>query len=122
MQLPETAAEATLAIGTASGEPEALAVYGLQLADVRWLQGRRADLVPLLIPVVEQLRATLRIRERSWPWPISKPGEADAARGLLSAELPTLPPTPSDFFWLSALVTWSEVAGRDSRTVRPRRC
>lgn len=53
----EALAERSLAIGTASGEAEALPVYGALLAEVRWHQGRLGELLPLL----EESAATLPI-------------------------------------------------------------
>src|SRR5690606_26808262 len=53
----EAHAGRSLAIGTASGEAEALPVYGSLLAEVRWHQGRLGELLPLL----EESAATMPI-------------------------------------------------------------
>src|SRR4029077_18740552 len=89
----EGAAEDALAIGTAAEQPDTLVFYGTQIAYVRWLQGRRAELLPLLAPVVEEMKGIPALP------PLLAACQLDAwlveeARRLMTVALPQLPPTP----------------------------
>ncbi len=50
----EGLAAAALEIGTASGQPDAVAFYGSQLMYIRYMQGRLAELIPLITEVADQ--------------------------------------------------------------------
>jgi class 3 adenylate cyclase len=110
-ELAERAAEAALAIGSAAGQPDALIFYGIQLAYVRWLQGRRAELVPLLSPLLDELDEVPAFLPLLAACQLDA-GDADGARELLTRELPRLADDPADFTALGGIVFWSHLAGQ----------
>ena len=107
----ERAAEAALAVGTAAGQPDAVLFYGIQLAYVRWLQGRRAELLPVLEPLADEMEDVPAFLPLLAVCQLDA-GAVEAARELLTNELPRLGNVPANFTSLAGIVFWSEVAYR----------
>ena len=107
----EVAVEEGFALGTDVGEPDAITFYAGQLANVRWAQGRRAELVPLLAPVAEELEDMPSAHAIIAVCHLDA-GDTDAAQALLRTELPKVPATPTDQLWIHAVIVWSEVTAR----------
>jgi class 3 adenylate cyclase/tetratricopeptide (TPR) repeat protein len=100
-----------LTLGIAAGQPDALTFYGAQLVNVRIMQGRIHELVPLIEqtvkdnPGIPAFRAVLaRAKSRS--------GAEQEAIALLDVELANSSRAPLDIQWLTAHVLWAEVASR----------
>ena len=107
----EAAVEESFALGTDVGEPDAITFYAGQITNVRWAQGRRAELVPILAPVAEQLRSMPSAHAVLAVCHLDA-GDAHAARALLDTELPKAPAIPTDQLWIHAVILWAEVATR----------
>jgi len=107
----EEAADEALTLGTATGQPDALAIYGAQLVDVRGKQGRVHELVPLIEQAVQNnpglpaFRAAL-VRAKS------RHGADDEVRALLDIEVADKFPMPEDTQWLTAHALWADGAAR----------
>jgi len=97
------------ATGTASGQPDAPMIFGLQLANVRYFQGRLGELVE---PIVQAARgpdslsgfralATIALIES---------GRADEARELVLGE--DLQSVPWDAVWAMVMFAWADACAR----------
>ena len=107
----EAAAEAGLAIGMESGQADASAIYGSQVVLLSAMRGRRAELVPLLAPVADQMERTPIF----WAWlamSLLESGDRGQAHEVLDDQLPLLPAEPDGLSWLATCVAWAEAAAR----------
>jgi len=98
-----------LALGTASGQPDAVAVFGAQLFNVRYQQGRAGELVEQLVQFAGEpdsasgWRAVAAIA-------LIEDGQADEARELALAE--NFQSVPRDWVWSITLSAWATVCSR----------
>ena len=90
----EQQANQALELGGATGQPDAMPIYGGQLVDLRWHQGRDTELVELIeqmvesTPDIDSFRSALaRI--------YADIGRTEDARALLSGSRPSTSPTRS---------------------------
>ncbi|MGH2716598.1 MAG: hypothetical protein ACRDM7_22475, partial [Thermoleophilaceae bacterium] len=102
----ESLASEALEIATDSGQPDALSLYASQLTNIRYDQGRLAELQPLIAetaaanPGIPSFRALLALAYLEGELPLE-------ATELLAAErLDTL---PRDMTWLACVVLWAHV-------------
>ena len=117
----ELQANQALELGAATGQPDALSIYGGQLVDLRWHQGRDAELVELIeqmveaTPDIDSFRSALaRI--------YADIGRTEDARALLVARGGgASSPTPSTRWPRTTIVMWAEVAIQTARRRRPPR-
>lgn len=98
-----------LELGGATGQPDAMAIFGGQLVDLRWHQGRDAELVELIeqmvesTPDIDSFRSALaRI--------YADVGRTEEARALLTAEAAVDFAHPFDPLAATTIVMWAEVA------------
>ena len=98
-----------LELGGATGQPDAMAIFGGQLVDLRWHQGRDAELVELIeqmvesTPDIDSFRSALaRI--------YADVGRTEEARALLTAEAAVDFAHPFDPLAATTIVMWVEVA------------
>jgi len=98
-----------LELGAATGQPDAMSIYGGQLVDLRWHQGRDAELVELIegmvaaTPEIDSFQAALaRI--------YVEVGRVDDARALLKAGAATSFAHPFDPLATTTISLWSEAA------------
>ena len=106
----EELATAALQLGTDAEQPDAFAIYGAQLANIRAQQGRIEELAPLIVDVAKQnpnvpaYQATLAgIRADS--------GHHDEASALLRrAAVDDFRSVPVDFVWLDTLCVYARAA------------
>ncbi len=106
----EELATAALQLGTDAEQPDAFAIYGAQLANIRAQQGRIEELAPLIVDVAKQnpnvpaYQATLAgIRADS--------GHHDEASALLRrAAVDGFRSVPVDFVWLDTLCVYARAA------------
>ena len=105
----EQLANAALAVGTESGQPDASSFYGAEMIGIRSQQGRLGELVPMIEQMTEAnpnlvvFRATLAAG-------YLQAGDLDGARRLLEAATDDLASVPYDVLWIFALANYSEVA------------
>ena len=106
----EEAVNSALDLGLASGQPDALAYFGAQLVNVRLMQGRLHELVPLIEQAVQDnpglpaFRAVL-VNAKSYH-------DADDVGTLLDLELANNFPMPDGLQWLTAHTNWASAAAR----------
>jgi tetratricopeptide (TPR) repeat protein len=106
------AAEA-LALGTATGDPDALSWYGGHLLAVRWAQGRLGEMHELVAAVIES--STLRRLDHVYPallaYTAALRGDVSAARSAVSALLAGNCGTSPDFStWTTTMMVLAETA------------
>lgn len=100
-----------LTLGTAAGQPDAVTIYGVQLIDVRWKQGRLEEMVPLIEqathdnPGLPGYRAAL-VFAKSYDDP-----HGEVTR-LLNTELTNDFPMSADFTWLTTHLLWADAAAK----------
>ena len=105
----ELHANRALEQGAATGQPDAMAIFGGQVVDLRWHQGRDGELVELIeqmvesTPDIDSFRSALaRI--------YADLGRTDDARALLAAEAAIDFAHPFDPLAATTIVMWAEVA------------
>ena len=105
----ERAAERALRESMSSGQPDAFAFYGAQLAAIRWDQGRLPELAEAIaahaagpdgLPAHRALAAVALLEA----------GDAGQANRLLTEALATGFALPRDTVWMTAMVLWGEAA------------
>ncbi len=107
----EEAVNEAFALGTTTGQPDALAFYGVQLINVRWMQGRLHELDSLIDQAVEDNPGIPAFRAV----PVMAKSRYDAhneVSRLLDVEVANKFPMPEDLAWLTAHVFWAEGAVR----------
>jgi len=105
----ELQANQALELGAATGQPDAMSIYGGQLVDLRWHQGRDGELVELIeqlveaTPDIDSFRSALaRI--------YADIGRTEDARALLRREAAVRFAHPFDPLAATTIVMWAEVA------------
>jgi DNA-binding SARP family transcriptional activator len=105
----ERLANQALELGGATGQPDAMSIFGGQLVDLRWHQGRDVELVELIeqlvvsTPDIDSFRSALaRI--------YGDIGRTEDARALLAAEAEVDFAHPFDPLAGTTIVMWAEVA------------
>ncbi len=107
----ERVAEITLEMGTAAGQADALFIYGIQLMAIRWMQGRYAEMVPLVEqavtdnPLIPAMRPVLALAT-------SFTSDQDAVRRTLDREVGDDFPMPIGSSSLTAYALWAEATAR----------
>ena len=106
----ERLAGEALQIGTETAQPDALAVFGANLAGIRWHQGRLDEMLPLVaaavadnpgLPGYQALHAVL----------LCECGQAEeAAQRLAEAASVDFHAGAYDYMWLTMTTLWAEVA------------
>lgn len=101
----EVVAERGLAQALAAADPDALLVYGGQLAVIRWLQGRVGEMEPLWVDLRrEDPHEPLWSATLAWLWATT--GQHDAARGAIDAVADAV--IPPDRHWLLTTTALAE--------------
>jgi tetratricopeptide (TPR) repeat protein len=107
----EAAVNEAFALGTMTGQPDALAFYGVQLINVRWMQGRLHELDSLIEQAVQDNPGLPAFR--AVPVLAKSRAGADNEVGThLDVEVANNFPMPEDLGWLTAHVFWAEGAAR----------
>jgi hypothetical protein len=104
----EILAEEAFAIGTESGQPDALLIYGVQLLDVRIHQGRTGELADLVAEGVRE-NPGLPVLRAAAARAYLDADRLDEARALLDQSGVDL---PRDEVWLVGTSIWAQVAAR----------
>lgn len=109
LQAAEQWAIQTLEVATGSGEPDAAMLFGAQLANVRYHQGRVGELVEQIVQFAGEPHSL-----SSWRGDASialiESGRVDEARALASAE--DFQSVPSDLTWSIGMFHWAEACSR----------
>ena len=108
----ERLAGEALQIASDLGMPDALVLYSFPIRKARWLQGRLAELVPLMAQVVAD-NPGLPALESGLAMAYADTGQDEEARELLlSATAKRFAHLPQDSTWIIGMVQWAEVAIR----------
>lgn len=105
----ERLAETALALGVETGEPDAMTIYGAQLANVRQHQGRLHELIPLMeqafadTPTLHVYRALLAVAH-------ARAGDIGQTQRMLDEEHAAGFPMPADVAWSTGLALWADAA------------
>jgi len=105
----EQFATAALAVGTDSGQPDALSFYGAEMIGIRSQQGRLCELVPMIEHMTE-VNPDLVVFRATLAAAYLQAGDLDGARLLLESAAAGLASVPYDVLWIFALANYSEVA------------
>jgi tetratricopeptide (TPR) repeat protein len=109
----EEAANDALTLGTASGQPDAFAYYGAQLTNVRWMQGRAHELIPLIEQAVKDNPGLPAFRAGLvWAKSYDDNDKDNEVSTLLDAEVASNFAMSEDSQWLMGHVLWAEAAAR----------
>jgi len=106
----ERLADEAFKIGTDSGQPDALTVYGGNLLNIRWHQGRTDEMIPL----VEQAAAEnpgIPAFQAAYGNILCESGRIEEARPLLeTAHRADFHDAAYDYIWLTNTVFWGDTA------------
>jgi tetratricopeptide (TPR) repeat protein len=106
----ERLAGEALQVATDSGQPDAMAIFGAALVQIRWLQGRVGELVDLIAQAVED-NPTLPGFRILHAQGLFQAGRADEAAALLrEAAADRFASITLDLVWSSAMVNCAELA------------
>ena len=107
----ERLAETALTVGIETGQPDAMTIYGSQLGNVRFHQGRLRELIPLMeqgladTPFLHAYRAMLALAH-------VHAGDTDQAQRMLDEDRTAGFPMPDHAGWSSGLACWADAAAR----------
>jgi ATP/maltotriose-dependent transcriptional regulator MalT len=97
------------ASGTASGQPDAVAAFGMHLVQVRYLQGRAGELVEQSVRLAHRPDAHWLYRAAA-ALTLIESGRAEEARELAIAE--DFQGAPWDWHWAWTMLIWADVCCR----------
>jgi class 3 adenylate cyclase/tetratricopeptide (TPR) repeat protein len=104
----ERLASEALEIGTAGGQPDALAYFGVQLVVVRLMQGRAGELVQLIADAVEQNPAIPSFKGLLSAAHLHA-GDVAAARDLVDQAAAGSFSLPDDVAWFDGMLNYAQV-------------
>jgi tetratricopeptide (TPR) repeat protein len=107
----EQLANVALNLGTESAQPDALFLYGSQLLDIRFCQGRMAELLPLIEQMVSDLPGPTAFRALEC-LAASESENPDRTLQLLDRDLVSQFEVYGGATWLTAQVAWAIAAAR----------
>jgi tetratricopeptide (TPR) repeat protein len=109
LQAAEQLALQAFEVGTASGQPDALAGFGAMLSNIRYHQGRSGELVEQILQLIDEPDSVDGFRAGA-AIALLESGRADEARELALAE--DLHSISWDSYWLLAIFLWADVCSR----------
>ncbi len=104
----EQLANAALEVGTAGGQPDAFAFYGVQLMSTRREQGRIGELVSLIADVAEQT-PSIPVFRAALATAHLDAGNEEAARELVDVAAADSFALPEDTGWFDGMVNYARV-------------
>lgn len=104
-----------LRIGTESGEPDAIMIYGAQLLNIRYFQGRLSEMLPLVEQAIIEYPGLPGFRAAQC-WATAETGDISRAIELLDRDLEDKFTVPEDSNWLITHVLWTQAAGRSGHS------
>jgi len=106
----ERLASEALQIGSDSGQPDALMVFGASLIGIRWYQGRLDEILPLIAQAAAD-NPGLPAFQAAYAMMLCECGRADEARPLLEvAREADFHHAAYDFVWLTTTTVWADTA------------
>ncbi len=105
----EHLAEVAFELGLESGQPDAMTVYGAELAGIRYQQGRLHELVPLLEEQVVGLRPAEAYRG-ALALACARGGDLARAAELIDEAVAAGFATPENLVWTVAMSSWAEAS------------
>jgi tetratricopeptide (TPR) repeat protein len=106
----ERLAGEALQINSDSGQPDALAIFGANLAGIRLHQGRLEEILPLIAQAVAD-NPGLPGFQAAYPLMLCECGRFDEARALFDAARDAdFHSSAHDYLWLSMTVLWADTA------------
>ncbi|MGI8633758.1 MAG: ATP-binding protein [Solirubrobacterales bacterium] len=104
----ERLATEALQIGSDSGQPDALALFGANLAGIRWHQGRLDEILPLIAQAAAD-NPGLPAFQAAHAMMLCECGRADEARPLLEAARDAdFHHAAYDYVWLTTTTVWAD--------------
>ncbi len=107
----ERLSEEALHAGLASGEPDALFLYGTQIIDIRFCQGRMGELLPLMEQMTIDYPGPTAFRALHC-LSAAEAGDLELARDLVDRDLTSGLEVYEGATWLTAQVAWAIAAVR----------
>jgi class 3 adenylate cyclase/tetratricopeptide (TPR) repeat protein len=104
----EKLATAALEVGTAGGEPDAFAIYGVQLMQTRYEQGRLGELVSLITDTAEQNPSMPAFKATLAAAHLDADDEA-AARQLVDEAAADSFSLPEDNAWFDGIINYARI-------------
>jgi class 3 adenylate cyclase/tetratricopeptide (TPR) repeat protein len=104
----EALATEALQIGNNTQQPDAIAIYGVQLSNIRWYQGRLPEIVDVFVQIASDNPEIPAFRGAA-AWTLLEVGREDEARTMLDLEKSRGLTAPDDFLFLCYLDLWSRV-------------
>jgi tetratricopeptide (TPR) repeat protein len=111
MAQADALATQALQIGNDMQQPDALPIYGVQLWNIRWYQGRVHEIADMFIQIASDNPSLPGFRAGA-AWTLVEVGREDEARDMLVAEKAAGFPALDDFLLLSYLDLWARVISR----------
>jgi class 3 adenylate cyclase len=96
-------------VGASSGEPDAQLMYGIEIANVRYLQGRYGELVEQIVQLAREPAGLAWYRSAA-ALALIESGREDEARELALAE--DFQSLPWDIIWSQSIVAWADACRR----------
>ncbi|MBX3287174.1 MAG: AAA family ATPase [Actinobacteria bacterium] len=106
----EQLAEAALTYGTEQGQPDAFGIYAVQLANLRWHQGRSHEMVPLLEQASVDQPGNAPATIAALAVAHAHTGGHDAARALITDAAVEGFLMPEDIAWSTGICCWTFAA------------
>lgn len=105
----ERRSESALNYGVEHNEAGAFTVYGMQLANIRFHQGRIHEQIPMMQQVLEESPAIYAYRA-ALILGKARNGELDEARSMLEDDRQGGFPMPEDSAWSTGMTCWADAA------------
>ncbi|HEY1737259.1 MAG TPA: hypothetical protein VGI86_01035, partial [Acidimicrobiia bacterium] len=105
----ERFAEAALVYGNENGQPDALTIFGAELVNIRYHQGRYEDILPLIERALVD-SPDLPVYAAVFVHGLARTGQLDRAREVLDEHLASDLAVPLNVQWVAGQVCWAEAA------------
>jgi len=105
----ERLADAALAYGMETGQPDAIGIYGPQLINIREHQGRYGEVIPLIEQAVRDAPALVAY-QAALAYALARDGNVERASSLLDDQAAAGLQTPADIAWSTAQACWAGAA------------
>lgn len=96
-------------LGLEGGQPDAAGAFGMQVLTLRWMQGRLAEVVPLIAQTLDAVPGVVAMRG-GLAFGLAESGRLDEARALLDEEMDGGIAHRGGSGWLATHAIWSLVA------------
>ena len=104
----EALATEALQLGNDTQQPDVLPIYGTQLWNIRWSQGRTSEIADMFVQIASENPNLASFRSGA-AFALTFVGREDEARAMLAAENEMGFPAPDDFLLTAYLGVWARV-------------